>query len=161
MTTLEVTGNKILDRAVIANRAAMWRFQNQKIVFTNGCFDLLHRGHIEYLSQAKDKGQILVIGLNTDASIKRLKGDSRPVQDEMSRALILASLRFVDAVVLFDEDTPLELIKVVQPDILAKGGDYTEETIVGADFVKANGGEVVVIPLVEGYSTSAILNAKF
>jgi D-glycero-beta-D-manno-heptose 1-phosphate adenylyltransferase len=159
MTTLEVTQDKIIDLSVIGNRAAMWRFLNQKIVFTNGCFDLLHRGHIEYLSQAKDKGQILVIGLNTDASVKRLKGESRPVQDETSRALILASLRFVDAVVLFDEDTPLELIKTIQPDVLVKGGDYTEETIVGADFVKANGGKVAVIPLVEGFSTTGILNS--
>jgi rfaE bifunctional protein nucleotidyltransferase chain/domain len=159
MTTLEVTKNKIFDRAVLGNRLAMWRFLNNKIVFTNGCFDILHRGHIEYLSQARDKGAVLIIGLNSDASIKRIKGEGRPVQDEMSRALILASLRIVDAVVLFDEDTPLELIQFVQPDVLVKGGDYTEETIVGADAVKANGGEVVTIPIVEGYSTSKILNA--
>jgi rfaE bifunctional protein nucleotidyltransferase chain/domain len=158
MTTLEVTRNKILDQALLKNRIAMWRLLSQKIVFTNGCFDILHRGHIEYLSQAHEKGNILVIGLNSDASVKRIKGEGRPVQDEQSRALILASLRFVEAVVLFDEDTPLELIKIVNPDVLVKGGDYTEETIVGADFVKANGGEVVVIPLVEGYSTSGILN---
>jgi rfaE bifunctional protein nucleotidyltransferase chain/domain len=156
MTTLEVTRNKILDRSVLRNRVAMWKFQNQKIVFTNGCFDILHRGHIEYLSQARDKGAILIIGLNTDASVKRLKGEGRPVQDEKTRALVLASLRIVDAVVLFDEDTPYELIKSIEPDVLAKGGDYTPETIVGADIVTANGGEVVVIPLVEGYSTSSI-----
>ena len=158
MTTLEVTKNKIFDRALLGNRVAMWRFLNNKIVFTNGCFDILHRGHIEYLSQARDKGAVLIIGLNSDASVKRIKGEGRPVQDEMTRALVLASLRIVDAVVLFDEDTPYELIKFVQPDVLVKGGDYTEETIVGADIVKANGGEVVVIPLVEGYSTSKILN---
>lgn len=157
MTTLEVTNNKILDHKVLANRIAMWRFLNNKIVFTNGCFDILHRGHIEYLSQARDKGAVLIIGLNSDASVKRIKGDGRPVQDEMSRALVLASLRFVDAVVLFDEDTPYELIKLVKPDVLVKGADYTDETIVGADIVQANGGEVVVIPLVEGYSTSGIL----
>jgi rfaE bifunctional protein nucleotidyltransferase chain/domain len=161
MTTLEVTRNKILDRAVLRNRVAMWKFQNQKIVFTNGCFDILHRGHIEYLSQTRDKGAILIIGLNTDASVKRLKGEGRPVQDEMTRALVLASLRIVDAVVLFDEDTPYELIKSIEPDVLAKGGDYTPETIVGADVVKASGGEVVVIPLVEGYSTTGILSSKF
>ncbi len=160
MTTLEVTRNKILSGSLVKNRVAMWKFLNQKIVFTNGCFDILHRGHIEYLSQARDKGAILIIGLNTDASVKRLKGEGRPVQDEMTRALVLASLRIVDAVILFDEDTPYELIKAIQPDVLAKGGDYTPETIVGADIVKANGGEVVVIPLVEGYSTSSILNAK-
>lgn len=161
MTTLEVTKNKIFSHAVLGNRVAMWRFLNNKIVFTNGCFDILHRGHIEYLSQARDKGAVLIIGLNSDASVKRIKGEGRPVQDEMTRALVLASLRIVDAVVLFDEDTPYELIKFVQPDVLAKGGDYTEETIVGADIVKANGGEVVVIPLVEGYSTSKILNFNF
>ena len=157
MTTLEVTQNKIFDRSVLGNRLAMWRLMNNKIVFTNGCFDILHRGHIEYLSQAHDKGNILVIGLNSDASVKRIKGEGRPVQDEQSRALLLASLRFVDAVILFDEDTPKDLIEFVKPDVLVKGGDYTEETIVGAEFVKANGGEVVVVPLVEGYSTSSIL----
>jgi D-glycero-beta-D-manno-heptose 1-phosphate adenylyltransferase len=161
MTTLEVTQNKILNRSVLRNRVAMWKFLNQKIVFTNGCFDILHRGHIEYLSQARDKGEVLIIGLNTDDSVKRLKGEGRPVQDEMTRALVLASLRIVDAVVLFDEDTPYDLIKSIEPDVLAKGGDYTPETIVGADIVKANGGEVVVIPLVEGYSTTGILNSKF
>ncbi|MCU0370465.1 MAG: D-glycero-beta-D-manno-heptose 1-phosphate adenylyltransferase [Bacteroidales bacterium] len=161
MTTLQVTRNKIMDRALLGNRIAMWKFLNQKIVFTNGCFDILHRGHIEYLSQARDNGNVLVIGLNSDASVRRIKGKGRPVQDEMTRALVLASLRFVDAVVLFDEDTPYELIKSIQPDVLVKGGDYTEETIVGADLVRANGGEVVVIPLVEGYSTSRILSFEF
>jgi rfaE bifunctional protein nucleotidyltransferase chain/domain len=161
MTTLEVTQNKIFNRSVLGNRLAMWRLLNNKIVFTNGCFDILHRGHIEYLSQANDLGTVLIIGLNSDASVKRIKGEGRPVQDESSRALLLASLRFVDAVVLFDEDTPLELIKFVEPDVLVKGGDYTEETIVGADVVKARGGEIVTVPLVEGYSTSLILNAKF
>ena len=161
MTTLEVTNNKILDIKVLGNRLAMWRLFKHKIVFTNGCFDILHRGHIEYLSQARDKGEILVIGLNSDASVKRIKGEGRPVQDETSRALVLASLRIVDAVVLFDEDTPYELIKIVKPDVLVKGGDYTDETIVGADIVRANGGEVVVIPIVEGYSTSKILISKF
>jgi rfaE bifunctional protein nucleotidyltransferase chain/domain len=158
MTTLEVTRNKIFDLPTLKNRLAMWRFLSNKIVFTNGCFDVLHRGHIEYLSQAHDEGNILVIGLNSDASVKRIKGEGRPVQDETSRALVLASLRFVDAVILFDEDTPQELIQSVEPDVLVKGGDYTEESIVGADLVKARGGEVVIIPLVDGYSTSSILN---
>ena len=161
MTTLENTRGKIIDHATLANHIAMWRFQNQKIVFTNGCFDILHRGHIEYLSQAADLGNILIIGLNTDASVKKLKGKGRPVQDEEARTLVLASLRFVDAVVLFDEDTPYDLIKLVQPDVLVKGGDYTEDTIVGADIVRARGGEVHIIPLTEGYSTSGILNSKF
>jgi rfaE bifunctional protein nucleotidyltransferase chain/domain len=136
----------------------MWRFQGRKIVFTNGCFDILHKGHVEYLSKARDLGDILIIGLNTDASVSRLKGSGRPVQDQSSRALVLASLRFVEAVVLFDEDTPYNLINALKPDVLVKGGDYTEENIVGADVVKANGGEVVSIPLTEGYSTSRILS---
>ena len=158
MTTLEVTQGKILDRTFLGQRLAMWRFQNKKIVFTNGCFDILHKGHIEYLSKAKDLGDVLIIGLNSDASVKRIKGDNRPVQDETSRLHVLASLRFVEAVTLFEEDTPFELISFLKPDILVKGGDYTEETIVGADVVKANGGEVVVIPLTPGYSTSKILS---
>jgi len=160
MTTLEVTQNKIMNLSLLSNRVAMWKCLGQKVVFTNGCFDILHRGHIEYLSQARDQGNVLIIGLNTDASVRRLKGEGRPVQDEMSRALTLASLRLVDAVTLFDEDTPFELIKTIQPDVLVKGGDYSPETIVGADIVKASGGEVVVIPLVEGYSTSGILKDK-
>jgi rfaE bifunctional protein nucleotidyltransferase chain/domain len=135
----------------------MWRFQGRKIVFTNGCFDILHKGHVEYLSKARDLGDILIIGLNTDASVSRLKGSGRPVQDQSSRALVLASLRFVEAVVFFEEDTPYNLIDLVKPDVLVKGGDYTEENIVGADVVKANGGSVVIIPLVEGYSTSGII----
>jgi rfaE bifunctional protein nucleotidyltransferase chain/domain len=135
----------------------MWRLFKKKIVFTNGCFDILHRGHLEYLSQARDRGDLLIIGVNSDASVKRIKGEGRPVQDETSRALTLASLRFVEAIILFDEDTPYELIKIVKPDVLVKGGDYNENTIVGADIVRANGGDVVVIPLVQGYSTTEIL----
>ena len=161
MLNLDVLRNKIISGPALARALAIWRFQERKIVFTNGCFDILHRGHIEYLSQARDKGDVLIIGLNSDTSIRRIKGEGRPVLDEMSRALVLASLRFVDGVVLFDEDTPYELIKLVQPDVLVKGGDYTEKTIIGADIAKANGGQVVVIPLVEGYSTSKILNSKF
>jgi rfaE bifunctional protein nucleotidyltransferase chain/domain len=137
---------------------AMWRFKDQKIVFTNGCFDIIHRGHVEYLAQAASHGDQLVIGLNTDASVKRLKGTSRPVQDENSRALILAAFSFVSKVVLFDEDTPFELIKLVQPDILVKGGDYNAEDIVGYDIVKNKGGEVITIDLVEGHSTSSIID---
>lgn len=157
MTTLEVTDAKILSRELLKQRAAMWRFQNRKIVFTNGCFDLLHKGHIEYLSKARDLGDVLIIGLNTDDSVKRLKGDGRPLQDEQTRALILSSLRFVEAVCLFAEDTPQELIEAIQPDVLVKGGDYTEDKIVGADIVKAAGGEVVTIPLTPGHSTSGLI----
>ena len=136
---------------------AYWNFKNQKIVFTNGCFDILHRGHIDYLAKAADLGNALVIGLNTDASVSRLKGAGRPVQDQDSRALVLAALRFVSAVVLFDEDTPYQLIKAVQPDLLVKGSDYKTDDIVGADIVKAKGGEVQTIDFLEGYSTSGII----
>lgn len=160
MTTLEVTQNKIFEKQVLGNRVAMWKFQSRKVVFTNGCFDILHRGHIEYLSKARDLGDVLIIGLNTDDSVRRLKGEGRPVQDEMSRALALASLRFVEAVILFDEDTPHDLIDFIRPDVLVKGGDYSDATIVGADIVIENGGQVVTIPLVEGYSTSKVLSFK-
>ncbi|NCA85745.1 MAG: D-glycero-beta-D-manno-heptose 1-phosphate adenylyltransferase [Clostridia bacterium] len=136
---------------------AYWNFKNQKIVFTNGCFDILHRGHIDYLAKAADLGNVMVIGLNTDDSVMRLKGAGRPVQDQDSRALTLAALRFVSAVVLFDEDTPSELIKAVQPAVLVKGSDYKTDDIVGADIVKAKGGSVQTIDFLEGYSTSGII----
>ena len=144
-----------------------WQRNGQKVVFTNGCFDILHEGHITYLAQSADEGDKLIIGLNTDASVKRQgKGDDRPVNTELSRALILAALGFVDLIVLFDDDTPLELIKALKPDILVKGADYdpneTDETsrkyIVGSKEIKANGGTVKAIPLVQGFSTTAILN---
>lgn len=133
-----------------------WRNANEKIVFTNGCFDLLHRGHTDYLAKAADCGTRLIIGVNTDASVSRLKGPSRPIQDEQSRMQILASLACVDAVILFDEETPYELIKTVQPDVLVKGGDYKPEDIVGYDIVTAKGGIVTTIDFVPGFSTSAI-----
>lgn len=148
----------MMDRTDLEFLVAMWKFKDQKIIFTNGCFDIIHRGHVEYLAQAASLGNQLVIGLNTDASVKRLKGSSRPVQDENTRAMVLASFAFVSKVVLFDEDTPYELIKLVKPDILVKGGDYAPENIVGYDIVKANGGEVVTINLVEGHSTTSIIS---
>ncbi|HEY4784404.1 MAG TPA: D-glycero-beta-D-manno-heptose 1-phosphate adenylyltransferase [Bacteroidales bacterium] len=147
----------LLDRSELENMLAVWRFKDQKVVFTNGCFDIIHRGHVEYLAQAASLGNQLIIGLNTDASVKRLKGASRPVQDENTRALVLASFSFVSKVILFDEDTPYELIQLIQPDILVKGGDYKPEDIVGHDIVTSNGGEVVTIDLVEGHSTSSII----
>ncbi len=134
----------------------VWRSANEKIVFTNGCFDLLHRGHTDYLAKAADCGTKLIIGVNTDASVSRIKGPSRPIQDEQSRLQILASLACVDAVILFDEETPYELIKMVQPDVLVKGGDYKPEDIVGYDIVTAKGGSVTTIDFVPGFSTSAI-----
>lgn len=137
---------------------AYWRFKGLKIVFTNGCFDLLHLGHIDYLARAAELGDVLVVGLNTDASVRRLKGLNRPIQDETSRAMILSSLRFVDAVVFFGEDTPLELIKTVQPDVLVKGADYRPEEIVGYDVVTSKGGEIDTISFLDGYSTTALEN---
>lgn len=129
-------------------------FIGKKVVFTNGCFDVLHRGHLTYLREAAELGDILIVGLNSDASVKRLKGENRPLNNEQDRALALASLLFVDAVVIFDEDTPENLIKRIKPHVLVKGGDYNENTIAGASFVKAAGGEVKVIPFIEGYSTT-------
>lgn len=133
-----------------------WEEQKKKIVFTNGCFDLLHRGHIEYLSKAADLGDVLFIGVNTDASVRKLKGNNRPLQDEYSRLLILGALEFVDGLILFDEETPLELIRRVQPHVLVKGADYNPEDIVGYDIVKARGGEIKTIEFLTGFSTSAI-----
>lgn len=139
-------------------KAAMaWRLKNDTIVFTNGCFDILHLGHVDYLSKAKDLGGRLIVGVNTDSSVKRLgKGDTRPINNETSRSLLIASLQFVDAVVVFDEDTPYELIKALEPDVLVKGADYTIDKVVGADIVQSKGGKVELIEFLEGYSTTAI-----
>jgi rfaE bifunctional protein nucleotidyltransferase chain/domain len=131
--------------------------QNHRIVFTNGCFDLLHRGHVHYLFEAREMGDHLVVGLNSDASVTRLKGEGRPVNDQRSRAEILASLVFVDRVILFPEDTPLNLIRSIKPDLLVKGGDYKKEEIVGFEEVSSWGGEVRIIPILEGYSTSSMI----
>jgi len=150
--------DKILTRPELLKQVAAWKAQGLRIVFTNGCFDLLHLGHVDYLEKAKALGDKLLVGVNTDASVSRLKGPSRPLQDEMSRARIMASLLFIDAVVLFDEETPYELIKAVMPDILVKGDDYALENIVGHDIVLNNGGEVKTIALVKGYSTSGIVD---
>lgn len=157
MKNLDYIENKILDRKTLSSLLAVWSFQKKKVVFTNGCFDILHLGHIDYLSKAKDLGNVLIIGLNTDLSVQRLKGEDRPVVNEHARAMLLASLYFVDAVVLFDEDTPYELINTVQPNILVKGSDYKEEDIVGYDIVKSNGGSIKTIDFLEGYSTSSII----
>ena len=160
MKRLEIIRKKIFTYTddSYSRMLAIWRFQGKKIVFTNGCFDILHLGHIDYLSSAKDLGDLLIIGLNTDESVKRIKGSNRPIQDEISRAFVLASLGFVDAVVFFGEDTPYNLIKTTQPDILVKGADYKPEDIVGYDIVKNKGGEIVTIEFLEGYSTTAIEN---
>ena len=129
-----------------------------KIVFTNGCFDIMHRGHVELLASAADLGDKLIIGLNSDDSIKRIKGENRPIIKEMSRAILLSSLSFVDAIVFFSEETPINLINLIMPDILAKGGDYKIGTIVGAEVVQKNGGKIHLIPFVDGFSTSNIIN---
>jgi D-glycero-beta-D-manno-heptose 1-phosphate adenylyltransferase len=156
MNYLHYIESKILDAESLEKTLVHWRFEGKKIVFTNGCFDLLHSGHLQYLAQAKNLGHKLVIGLNSDASTKRLKGTHRPINDEKSRSLMLAALVFVDAVVLFEEDTPLNLIQIVQPDILVKGGDYNISAIVGADLVQQKGGLVTTLPFLEGYSTTNI-----
>lgn len=134
-----------------------WRFQGKKIVFTNGCFDILHRGHVEYLAKAAELGNKLIIGLNTDLSVRRLKGESRPINDQEARAILLASLIFTDKIVFFEEDTPLELIDYIQPDILVKGNDYKPKEIIGYNIVKVKGGEVITIELTPGFSTTSIL----
>ena len=137
---------------------AIWRFHEEKIVFTNGCFDLLHLGHIDYLAKAASEGNLLIVGLNSDSSVKSIKGDDRPILDEESRAMALAAMGFVGAVVLFDDDTPFELIKTIQPDVLVKGDDYDPKDIVGADILEAKGGKVVTKEFIEGYSSSAIID---
>ncbi len=157
MKNLEIIKNKILSGEKLERTLALWRFQQKKIVFTNGCFDLLHLGHVDYLSKAKDEGNVLVVGVNTDRSVKLLeKGQNRPITDEVSRSVLVAALHFVDAVVLFDEETPYRLIEKVQPDVLVKGSDYKPEEIVGYDIVKTKGGKVVTVDLLPGYSTTAI-----
>ena len=134
-----------------------WKLSGQKIVFTNGCFDILHRGHVEYLTEAKACGDKLVTALNSDTSVRGLKGESRPIQSQEDRAVILDALESVDLVVIFDQETPAKIIKSLLPDVLTKGGDYSAETIVGADTVTENGGEIKVIPFRPGQSTSSIV----
>jgi len=159
MDKLSLVQSKILNNKEELERwLAYLRFKDKKIVFTNGCFDILHQGHIDYLAKAANLGDILIVGLNTDSSVQRIKGDDRPMQSEESRAVILAALQFVNSVVLFDEDTPYNLIKTVQPDFLVKGSDYKAEEIVGYDIVSAKGGEVVTIDFLEGHSTTGIVN---
>jgi len=166
MNRLEFIQDKILSVENAKKRIQTWKLKGDKIVFTNGCFDILHQGHVTYLAQSAAKGNRMVIGLNTDVSVKRQgKGDDRPVNNQDSRAILIAALGFVDAVVFFDKDTPLDLIKDIEPSVLAKGADYdpdeTDENskkyIVGSKEVKNNGGEVFAIPLIEGFSTTSII----
>ncbi|MEY3312488.1 MAG: D-glycero-beta-D-manno-heptose 1-phosphate adenylyltransferase [Ignavibacteria bacterium] len=143
----------------IVELVAKLKLSGYSIVFTNGCFDILHKGHVAYLQSAKSMGDILIVGMNTDASVKRLKGEERPINTLEDRAFVLSALKSVDYVVPFDEDNPLTLIQSIKPDVLVKGGDYTMETIIGAKEVLAHGGKVEIIPFVEGKSTSSIIDA--
>lgn len=157
MNQLDKICDKIKSREEALIIVQDWDKTDEKIAFTNGCFDIVHRGHVDYLSKARDLGTKLILGLNTDASVRRLKGENRPVVDEMSRAILLASMQFIDLVVFFDEDTPYELIKSLQPDILVKGSDYKAEDIVGYDVIMAKGGSVETIDFVKGFSTTSIV----
>jgi len=156
MTTLQKIQSKILTIDELKRALSVYRLKSKKIVFTNGVFDILHLGHIEYLAKAADEGDALIVGMNSDASTRRLKGPTRPINSQEQRAMVLASLHFVDAVVLFDEDTPYNLISIVQPDVLIKGSDYKPEEIVGSDIVLKRGGQVKTVDLVQGYSTTLI-----
>jgi len=147
--------NSVTDLSSILNK---WRSDKKDIVFTNGCFDILHIGHLSYLEYAKSKGDILIIGLNTDKSIKAIKDDSRPINSEYDRAYILVSLAYIDAVILFDEDTPIKLINNIKPNVLVKGADYIEKQVIGSDFVKSYGGKVVFAPYIENKSTTSVIN---
>jgi len=158
MDKIQWITNKIISKEVLAHRVNGWKALAKKVVFTNGVFDILHHGHLDYLAKAASLGNYLVVGVNSDASVKRLKGEERPLQHVQDRAFQLASLMFVDAVCIFEQDTPKDLIELVKPDVLAKGGDYTITTIVGADFVTQYGGSVEVIPFVQGYSTTSLID---
>jgi len=149
--------DKIFTREELKKRVTQWRVKGDTIAFTNGCFDLLHLGHLDSLSAAAREGDKLIVAVNADSSVKKLKGQERPINNEDSRSVVLASLEIVDAVVIFDEETPLELIKLLLPDVLVKGGDYTVEQVVGAKEVMANGGRVVINPILEGFSTTSII----
>ncbi len=166
MTRLDYVQAKILDLDAAKKKMATWRLKGEKVVFTNGCFDILHKGHVTYLAQAAELGNKMIVALNTDASVKRQgKGEERPINKNDARAMVLASLGFVDAVVFFNADTPLFVIEELKPDVLVKGADYNpNETdknsptyIVGSDIVRENDGEVVAIPLVDGFSTTSII----
>jgi rfaE bifunctional protein nucleotidyltransferase chain/domain len=152
-----MTQDKIKSLPDACTTIQQWQARGEQVVFTNGCFDIVHLGHIDYLEKARAKGNRLIVGINTDASVQRLKGTKRPIVPEQARARMMASFEFVDLVVLFGEDTPKELIETLKPNILVKGSDYTVANIVGADFVLAQGGKVETIDLVEGYSTTQII----
>ncbi|HTI93868.1 MAG TPA: D-glycero-beta-D-manno-heptose 1-phosphate adenylyltransferase [Puia sp.] len=153
----QIIPQKIYDLSGLLHQVQRWRVLSKTIAFTNGCFDILHQGHIASLSDAAREADYLIVGLNTDASTRRLKGEQRPVNNQQARATVIASLLMVDAVIFFDEDTPLDLITAIAPDVLVKGGDYTLDQIVGAKEVIASGGKVVINPIVPGFSTTGII----
>ena len=157
MKSVDAISKKIFSLQDLQKQIASWRVTNKTIAFTNGCFDILHEGHIFSLTEAAKEADFLIIGINSDASVKKLKGPERPINQEKSRSLLLSNLAIVDAVIVFNEDTPLQLIKSLLPDVIVKGGDYIVEQIVGSKEVIANGGRVVINPIVEGFSTTGII----
>ncbi len=157
MKSQELIQQKIRPLAEMDEELARWRYFNKKIVFTNGCFDLIHNGHLELLQFSKDLGDVLIVGLNSDASVKRLKGAERPIKDQDTRSNLLASLLYVDRLILFEEDTPIKLIEYLCPQILVKGGDYEKKDIVGAEFVEQKGGQVVIFPTIQGLSSTNLI----
>ena len=154
------TDHKIISLEDIGSRVRSWRKESRKLVFTNGCFDILHSGHVRYLQTAAGFGDILVLGLNSDSSVSKLKGPRRPIMTQADRAYLLSAIEAIDCIVIFDEETPARLIQSVSPDVLVKGGDYSANKVVGADIMKKIGGRVVIIPLLEGFSTSALKNSQ-
>jgi len=152
------SGQKILEMNELAIKVRQLQADGKRVVFTNGCFDILHAGHLHNLRECRSHGDFLVVGLNSDESVRRLKGNDRPINGETNRAELLAALHVVDYISIFDEDTPEELVRAIAPDVLAKGGDYSEEQIAGASFVKKNGGKIVIIPLLPGLSSTGIIN---
>jgi len=158
MSHLKNLNSKVYNLDALTTQVEQWKATGNKVVFTNGCFDIIHRGHIEVLARTANLGDKLIIGLNSDQSIQKLKGEGRPIIDEQSRAILLAALSFVDAIVLFSEDTPIKLIGALLPDVLAKGGDYEIETIVGHEIVQQNGGKVKLVPFLDGFSSTTIID---
>ena len=158
MSNLKNINSKIYSLDTLTTQVDKWKATGNKVVFTNGCFDIIHRGHIEVLARTADLGEKLIIGLNSDQSIQKLKGEDRPIIDEQSRAILLAALSFVDAIVFFSEDTPLKLISTLLPNVLAKGGDYEIKTIVGHEIILQNGGKVKLVPFLDGFSSTTIIH---
>ena len=150
----------LLNNNTISNKLTGWRENNKIIVFTNGCFDLLHQGHRDLLKKASTYGDIVIVGLNSDSSVRKLKGKDRPIENEIIRTKNLLNLLFVDYVIIFNSETPQDLIKIIMPDVLVKGGDYTINNIIGSDEVIANGGRVEIVPITDGYSTSSIIRSR-